>query len=102
MDRRWAYERSAPQSLLYLGRRVRERAQRVRVLGDRLVVVLSVLNVVPADDFDLAYVGILLPLPRGSETVYGDSDTNAHGEKVDFLEELLFVVFEFSDHYYLT
>lgn len=77
MDRRWAYERSAPQSLLYLGRRVRGRAQRVRVLGDRLVVVLSVLNVVPADDFDLAYVGILLPLPRGSETVYGDSETNA-------------------------
>lgn len=41
--------------------------KRRRERCDGLVVILSVLDVVSADDLDLAYVGVLLPLSRGGE-----------------------------------
>lgn len=60
------------------------------------MVVIAVLDMVSAEDLDLAYVGILLPL-RGSDRSARVRRT--HSKKVDFFEQFLFVVFEFADHF---
>jgi hypothetical protein len=63
------------------------------------VVILSVLDMVPAHNFNFSKVGILLPLRRirkGRLTT--TTTTMTYIEKVDLFEELLFMVLEFADH----
>ena len=61
------------------------------------MVVLSVLDVISADDLYLAYVDILLPL-WGGVRGWSRAGVCTYGEKVDLFEEFLFVVFELADH----
>jgi hypothetical protein len=58
------------------------------------VVVLSVLDVVPAHDLDFAEVCILFPLLGMSISTCGSHTT--HVEKVDFLEEELLVMLQLA------
>ena len=71
-----------------------------RLVGDALVVVLAVLDVVPPHDLDLAEVRVLLPLRGGCYgelSCWGERGTT-YVEKVDLFEEFLFVVLELADH----
>jgi hypothetical protein len=61
------------------------------------VVILSVLDVVSAHYFDFPEVGIFFPLDQNSlNRTQGRGET--YIQKVYFLQELLFVVFEFAYH----
>lgn len=63
------------------------------------MVVLAVLDVIPAHDLDLAQVRILLPLFRSSVPFRRCCLTlRTHIEEIDLLEEFLFVVLELADH----
>ena len=62
----------------------------------RLVVILSVLDVIPTDNLYLAQTCILFPLHRCESNNDDDDDDDTHVEKVDPLEQLLLVVFELS------
>jgi hypothetical protein len=65
------------------------------------VIVLSVLDVVPPHDFDLAEVGILLPLRADSREAGGRRQTRdecTYVEEVDLFEEFLLVMLELPDH----
>ncbi len=66
---------------------------------DALVVILSILDVIPAHDFDLPEVRVLLPLPRlPSATVLSAVPRSTHVEEVDLLEQLLLMVLELPNH----
>lgn len=68
------------------------------LIGNALVIVCSILNVVPTHHLDLPEVPILLPLQRQGQTLNSSNNLVTHIEKVDFLEELLLVVFELTNH----
>ncbi len=62
------------------------------------MIILSVLDVVSAHDFDFSEVSILFPLQRMRTRKQSSGKTEIHVEKVDFFEELLLVMFELPDH----
>ncbi len=63
------------------------------------MIILSVLDVVSAHDFDFSEVGILFPLQADEdEKTVKVEKTEIHVEKVDFFEELLLVMLELPDH----
>lgn len=66
---------------------------------DRPVVVLPVLDVVPAHDFNFTDVGILLPLRDSVRTgIKTSGKKGTYVEEVNLLEELLLVVLELANH----
>ena len=62
-----------------------------------LVIVLAILDVVPAHHLGFAEGGILFPLGRGSARVRrGKGGRETYVEKVDFFEELFFVMLQLT------